>query len=242
MSTHRRGRRLPRDHLRHRVGARLQGRDRQDLSDQAFQPRRPRPARVHCAAADVFFYKRRLDLVAVVEKAALVIRVEKIGVLDPHMFGEGAGGVVASHAPVLPLPDMGHLMGEEHRGGEAAAALARGDVIGEVVFGANMQRVEQNDPCRARLECRAVGRRPDAFAAGRLGPRGIAAAAQPDDRVPGDADRARVEASALQVGHVGGLALGQGAAAGGERKKQGEGEEGAHGPNHGGIPANGKGG
>jgi hypothetical protein len=220
----------------------LQRRHRHDLPDQAFQPRRPRPARVYRAAADVFFYQRRLHLVAVIEETAVFPRVEEVGILDPRMLGEGADRVVAGHRTVLPLPDMGHLVGEEHRGGEAAAALARGDIIGEVVFAAHVQRVEKHDARGARLQCRAVGRRPDAFAAGGLGPRGVAAGAEPDHRVPGDADGARVEASPLQVGHVGGLRLGQGAAAGGQDEADGECEEDAHGPNHGGIPANGKGG
>jgi hypothetical protein len=42
------------------------------------------------------------------------------------MFGEGAERVIAGQIAVLPLPDMGHLVGEEHRGGEAAAARRAG--------------------------------------------------------------------------------------------------------------------
>ena len=67
-------------------------------------------------------------------------------------------------------------------------------------------------------------------AAGGLGPRRVSAGAQSDHGVLHDPHRGGVEAFALQIGHIGGLRLGQGAAAGGDGQADEKGEEGTHRP------------
>ena len=74
----------------------------------------PGPIGVKGAAADVFFDDCALLLEPVGEEI-LLFKIKQIGVRARGMFGGGLERVIAGAVAVLPLPDVGKFMADQHR-------------------------------------------------------------------------------------------------------------------------------
>lgn len=184
-----------------------------------------RRLRIKRAAADEFLDDRALLFVAEIKEARLGVDLEEVGVCAGELLRGRAQRRIAGEAAVLPLPDMGDLMRQQHRGDQPDAVRVIGQVVFEIPILVEKHVIKERYGGGFRSHGFAHLWRQDQLAASGARAR---LAGEGDGAGGGaivQADAVVVNGSAVDGGEVGAFVLRQRSAAGGEEKEKEEGAD-----------------